>query len=100
MVLIILHIYSQELMNHLRSVYGPILELQMLEETFLARATAEYEARVNSENFIHTDSENKNQWGRTKSQDIENVERKSVFLKYLNTLSMKLKLLSRTYQVE
>ena len=86
-------------MNHLRSVYGPILELQNLEETFLARATAEYEARINSEKFIEETSENKKQWGRTRSQDVESVERKTAFLKYLNTLSMKLKLLSRTYQV-
>ncbi|KAJ8683568.1 hypothetical protein QAD02_019360 [Eretmocerus hayati] len=89
---------SQELMNHLRSVYGPILELQSLEETFLARATAEYEARMKTEKFIVQDSENKLQWGRSKSQDAEDVERRNAFLKYLNTLSMKLKLLSRTYQ--
>lgn len=87
-------------MNHLRSVYGPILELQTLEETFLARATAEYEARMSNEKFIVASSENQKQWGRSKSQDTEDIERKSAFLKYLNTLSMKLKLLSRTYQVK
>lgn len=86
-------------MNHLRSVYGPILELQTLEETFLARATAEYEARISTEKFIAGSSENKKQWGCSKSQDTEDIERRSAFLKYLNTLSMKLKLLSRTYQV-
>ena len=87
-------------MNHLRSVYGPILELQALEETFLARATAEYEARVESEKLIEQDSENRKQWGRSNTQDAENMERRSTFLKYLNMLSMKLKLLSRTYQVK
>ncbi|XP_014213492.1 gamma-tubulin complex component 3 [Copidosoma floridanum] len=89
---------SQELMLHLRSVYGPILELQSLEETFVARATAEYQARVDSEKFIEKTSEIQKQWGCTKSQVAENVERKNTFLKYLSTLSIKLKLLSRTYQ--
>ena len=84
-------------MNHLRSVYGPILELQSLEETFLARATAEYEARMDSEKFIDQGSENK-QWGRTTNKDVEDTERRAAFLKYLSTTSSKLKFLSRTYQ--
>lgn len=86
-------------MNHLRSVYGPILELQGLEETFLARATAEYEERIKTEKFITEESGNKRQWGASKIKDAENADRKSSFSKYLSTLSMKLKLLSRTYQV-
>ncbi|XP_015587434.1 gamma-tubulin complex component 3 [Cephus cinctus] len=89
---------SQELMDHLRSVYGPILDLQNLEENFLARATQEYEARLNEEEFIGVTSEKTKKWGKTKAGDIENSERKSAFMKYLNTLSIQLRLLSRTYQ--
>ncbi|KAL7301860.1 hypothetical protein TKK_0005465 [Trichogramma kaykai] len=89
---------SQELMHHLRTVYNPILELQLLEETFLARASAEYEARTVSEKFIEEGSENQKQWGRSKNKDSEAADRRSAFLKYLSTTSMKLKLLSRTYQ--
>lgn len=81
-------------MNHLRSVYGPILELQNLEETFLERATAEYEARVKFEKSIEN-----TQLSQTNVENEERVDNKSNFLKYLNMLSMKLKLLSGTYQV-
>lgn len=83
-------------MDHLRSVYSPILDLQNLEETFLARATQEYEARLNADTF---QQEQKKKWGRTNKKDQENVEREVAFSKYLNTLSIQLRLLSRTYQV-
>lgn len=86
----------QELMDHLRSVYSPILDLQNLEETFLARATQEYEARLNADNFKQ---EQTKKWGRTNKKDQEIVEREAAFSKYLNTLSIQLRLLSRTYQV-
>lgn len=85
----------QELMNHLRSVYSPILDLQNLEETFLARATQEYEARLN-DNF---GQEQTKKWNRTNKKDQEIIEREAAFSKYLNTLSIQLRLLSRTYQV-
>lgn len=88
----------QELMDHLRSVYSPILDLQNLEETFLARATQEYEARLNAANFVQT-SEQTKKWGRTIKKDQEAIEREAAFSKYLNTLSIHLKLLSKTYQV-
>jgi len=83
-------------MDHLRSVYSPILDLQNLEETFLARATQEYEARLNSDNF---GQEQMTKWGRTNKKDQEITEREAAFSKYLNTLSIQLRLLTRTYQV-
>lgn len=83
-------------MDHLRSVYSPILDLQNLEETFLARATQEYDARFNPDNF---EQEQTKKWGRTNKKDQEIVEREAAFSKYLNTLSIQLRLLSRTYQV-
>lgn len=83
-------------MDHLRSVYSPILDLQNLEETFLARATQEYEARLSADNFKQ---EQTKKWGRTNKKDQEIVEREAAFSKYLNTLSIQLRLLSRTYQV-
>lgn len=83
-------------MDHLRSVYSPILDLQNLEETFLARATQEYEARLNDDNFR---SEQTKKWGRTNKKDQEIEGRDKAFSKYLNTLSIQLRLLSRTYQV-
>ncbi|XP_053594050.1 gamma-tubulin complex component 3 homolog [Microplitis demolitor] len=89
---------SQELMNHLRSVYGPILDLENLEETFLARATQEYEARVSSNKFIEITSEKTKSWGKTNSIDAESTERQNAFTKYLTTLSRQLRVLSRTYQ--
>jgi len=82
-------------MDHLRSVYSPILDLQNLEETFLARATQEYEARSN-DNLGH---EQTKKWSRTNKKDQEIEEREKAFSKYLNTLSIQLRLLSRTYQV-
>lgn len=85
-------------MDHLRSVYSPILDLQNLEETFLARATQEYEARLN-DNFGHTSIEQTKKWGRTNKKDQEIIEREAAFSKYLSTLSIQLRLLSRTYQV-
>lgn len=87
-------------MNRLRSVYKPILELQNLEESFLSRATAEYEARMNSEKFITETSEIQKQWGKTKSQDAAEAERRSGFMKHLSSLSTRLRLLSKTYQVK
>lgn len=86
-------------MDHLRSVYSPILDLQNLEETFLARATQEYEARLNADNFGHTSYEQTKKWGCTNKKDEEIIEREAAFSKYLNTLSIQLRLLSRTYQV-
>ncbi|XP_053984214.1 gamma-tubulin complex component 3 homolog [Hylaeus volcanicus] len=79
---------SQELMDHLRSVYGPILDLLNLEETFLTMATQEYEARM--KDGASLDPANINNAAVTKRQ--------SAFLKYLNTFSIQLRLLSRTYQ--
>ncbi|XP_043288124.1 gamma-tubulin complex component 3 [Venturia canescens] len=89
---------SEELMDHLRSVYGPILDLQNLEETFLARATQEYEIRLSTTKFVDETSEELKKWGRSNSTDLDNNERQAAFTKYLNTLSIQLKLLSRTYQ--
>lgn len=89
---------SQELMDHLRSVYSPILDLQSLVETFLIRATQEYEARLSADNFSQVKSEQLKSWGRTIASDIDNNERQTAFLKYLNTLSIQLRLLYRTYQ--
>lgn len=86
-------------MDHLRSVYGPILDLQNLEETFLARATQEYEIRLSNNKFVDQTSEQLKKWGRSNSTDLDNNERQTAFTKYLNTLSIQLKLLSRTYQV-
>lgn len=89
---------SQELMNHLRSVYNPILELENLEETFLARATQEYEARVSSNKFTQVTSEQTKSWGKSNAVDAETFERQTAFTKYLTTLSRQLRVLSRTYQ--
>ncbi|XP_012278710.1 gamma-tubulin complex component 3 [Orussus abietinus] len=89
---------SKELMDHLRSVYGPILELQNLEETFLARTMQEYEARNRIDKFVDKTSEQTKQWGKCTSDDTENAERQTAFTKYLNTLSIQLKFLSRMYQ--
>ncbi|XP_046746973.1 gamma-tubulin complex component 3 isoform X2 [Diprion similis] len=89
---------SQELMNHLRSVYGPILELQALEETFLERAMQEYEDRKKAENKIENKCEPSKKWGRTTSGDAKDAKRTNIFTKYLATLSLHLKFLSRTYQ--
>ncbi|XP_020297110.1 gamma-tubulin complex component 3 homolog isoform X2 [Pseudomyrmex gracilis] len=86
---------SQQLMDHLRSVYSPILDLQNLEETFLVRATQEYEARFNADKFAQ---EQIKKWGRTSKTDDEAIERDAAFSKYLNKLSIQLRLLSRTYQ--
>ncbi|XP_076756926.1 gamma-tubulin complex component 3 [Xylocopa sonorina] len=79
---------SQELMDHLRSVYGPILDLQNLEETFLTHATLEYEVRLKDNNLSDPSEAN----------DAEITKRQVAFSKYLNTLSIQLRLLSRTYQ--
>ncbi|KAK0087490.1 hypothetical protein PV325_000931 [Microctonus aethiopoides] len=89
---------SQELMDHLRSVYGPILDLQSLEETFLARATEEYEARLNASEFVEASKQKPKMWGQSTSTEAENTERQNIFTKYLSTLSRQLRLLSRTYQ--
>lgn len=83
-------------MDHLRSVYSPILDLQNLEETFLVRATQEYEARFNADKYTQ---EQTKKWGRTSKTDDEVIERDAAFSKYLNKLSIQLRLLSRTYQV-
>ncbi|XP_012268384.2 gamma-tubulin complex component 3 isoform X2 [Athalia rosae] len=89
---------SQELMDHLRSVYRPILELQSLEETFLARAMQEYEERMTAEDIIENKLYPSKKWGRTTSSDAEGSKRTNLFTKYLATLSLNLKLLSRNYQ--
>lgn len=89
---------SQELMDHLRSVYGPILDLQSLEETFLARATEEYEARLNASELVEASKQKPKMWGQSTSTETENTERQNIFTKYLSTLSRQLRLLSRTYQ--
>ncbi|KAK2580582.1 hypothetical protein KPH14_007705 [Odynerus spinipes] len=89
---------SQELMDHLRSVYSPILDLQSLVETFLIRATQEHEARLSADHFSQVKSEQLKSWGRTTASDIDTNERQTAFLKYLNTLSIQLRLLYRTYQ--
>lgn len=89
----------QDLTNHLRSVYSPILELQTLEETFLLRANEEYEALMNEKTFLETTSEQDSKWGSTNSKEAEITERKNAFNKYLNTLSFELKHLSNIYQV-
>lgn len=86
-------------MDHLRSVYGPILELQGLEETFLERAMQEYEERTKAEDIIENKRGPSTKWGRTTSSDAQGAKRATVFSKYLTTLSVHLKLLSRTYQV-
>ena len=87
-------------MDHLRSVYGPILDLQNLEETFLTRATHEYKARLKDNNSVNVkNSLVKNRSDLTENNDAEIVKRQAVFSKYLNTLSIQLRLLSRTYQV-
>ena len=85
-------------MDHLRSVYGPILDLQNLEETFLTRATHEYKARLKDNNSVNVTLV-KNRSDLTENNDAEIVKRQAVFSKYLNTLSIQLRLLSRTYQV-
>ncbi|XP_032676591.1 gamma-tubulin complex component 3 [Odontomachus brunneus] len=84
---------SQRLMDHLRSVYYPIQDLQNHEETFLARATQEYKARLKTDNFAQPKKS-----GRMNKKDQEAIEREAAFSKYLNTFSRQLKLLSRTYQ--
>lgn len=84
-------------MDHLRSVYSPILDLQNLEETFLTHAIQEYEARLNADK--KTLNEQTKKWGRTNKADEETVERKEAFSNYLTLLSRQLKVLSRTYQV-
>lgn len=88
-------------MNHLRSVYSPILELQNLEENFLTRATQEYEVILNAENHVQATYEKPKKLGRTDKKAIqkEGEEREVAFSKYLNILSIQLRLLSRTYQV-
>ncbi|XP_017888838.1 gamma-tubulin complex component 3 homolog [Ceratina calcarata] len=83
---------SQELMDHLRSVYGPILDLQNLEETFLTHATLEYEARLKDNTPLSTNC------SLSENSDAEIAKRQAAFSKYLNTLSIQLRLLSRTYQ--
>ncbi|XP_017795465.1 PREDICTED: gamma-tubulin complex component 3 [Habropoda laboriosa] len=88
---------SQELMDHLRSVYGPILDLQNLEETFLTRATQEYGARLKDNNLLAT-SEPSSRLDFSEVCDAEISKRQIGFSKYLNTLSIQLRLLSRTYQ--
>ena len=80
-------------------MYSPILDLQNLEDTFLTRATQEYEARLKSEKRIMDTNEPTNKWGRSQSSDAENIERQNAFNKYLSTLSRQLKVLSATYQV-
>lgn len=89
---------SQELRDHLRAVYGPILSLQTLEETFLARTSQEYEARLETNKFIDQESEKNKKWGRTMTLDVKNTDRQAIFNKYLTTLSNQLKVLSKTYQ--
>ncbi|XP_035723078.1 gamma-tubulin complex component 3 homolog [Vespa mandarinia] len=89
---------SQELMDHLRSVYSPILDLQSLVETFLIRATQEHEAKLSADNFSQAVSEQTKSWGRSIANDIDTKECQTAFLKYLNTLSIQLRLLYRTYQ--
>lgn len=90
---------AQDLTNHLRSVYSPILELQALEETFLLRANEEYEALMNEKTYVEATSEQDLKWGSTKSKETEIAERKNTFNKYLNSLSFELKHLSNIYQV-
>ncbi|XP_076666493.1 gamma-tubulin complex component 3 isoform X4 [Andrena cerasifolii] len=89
---------SQELMDHLRSVYGPILDLQNLEETFLTRTTKEYETRLVENSSTSTTYVPSNRLEFTGTTDSEVTKRQSTFLKYLNTLAIQLRLLSRTYQ--
>ena len=89
---------SQELMDHLRSVYGPILDLQNLEETFLTRTTKEYEARLEENSSTSTTHVPSNRLEFTGTTDSEVTKRQTTFLKYLNTLAIQLRLLSRTYQ--
>ncbi|XP_076657908.1 gamma-tubulin complex component 3 isoform X1 [Halictus rubicundus] len=85
---------SQELMDHLRSVYGPILDLQNLEETFLKVATREYEARLNDASTTYS----LKRPDHTDHTDEEVTKRQATFLKHMNTLFIQLRLLSRTYQ--
>ena len=89
---------SQELMDHLRSVYGPILDLQNLEETFLTRATQEYEARLKDNYSVNVAYVSSNQLDISDTESAEIAKRQAGFCKYLNTLSIQLRLLSRTYQ--
>lgn len=85
-------------MDHLRSVYGPILDLQNLEETFLTFATQEYEARLKESSSLN---ETDLTFNRLDPMDYNAgvTKRQTTFLKHLNTLSIQLRLLSRTYQV-
>lgn len=92
-----MYYFQQELMDHLRSVYGPILDLQNLEETFLTRATQEYEARSKDKKLLNIHLSSRPDL--PESNDAETNERQAAFSKYLNTLSIQLRLLSRTYQV-
>lgn len=92
-------LFRQELMDHLRSVYGPILDLQNLEETFLTRATHEYEARLKDNNTLNVTLAMSNRLDLSETNDAEISKRQAAFSKYLNTLSIQLRLLSRTYQV-
>ncbi|XP_078049224.1 gamma-tubulin complex component 3 isoform X1 [Augochlora pura] len=89
---------SQELMDHLRSVYGPILDLQNLEETFLKVATREYEARLNETSTLQSNNAASIRPDKADHTDVEMTKRQTTFLKYLNTLLIQLRLLSRTYQ--
>ncbi|XP_076246303.1 gamma-tubulin complex component 3 isoform X4 [Calliopsis andreniformis] len=89
---------SQELMDHLRSVYGPILDLQNLEETFFTLATQEYETRLKENNTLDATYVSSNRLDLSGINDAEASKRYTTFLKYLNTLSIQLRLLSRTYQ--
>ena len=93
------NVFFQELMDHLRSVYGPILDLQNLEETFLTRTTKEYEARLEENSSTSTTYVSSNRLEFTGTTDSEVSKRQTTFLKYLNTLAIQLRLLSRTYQV-
>lgn len=86
-------------MDHLRSVYGPILDLQNLEETFLTRATQEYEARLKDNYSVNVTYVSSNQLDISDTESAEIAKRQAGFSKYLNTLSIQLRLLSRTYQV-
>ncbi|XP_031837668.1 gamma-tubulin complex component 3 isoform X2 [Nomia melanderi] len=89
---------SQELMDHLRSVYGPILDLQNLEETFLKTATREYKARLNESVSLDAAYSGADRLQPIDENDAEVTKRQAAFLKYLNTLFIQLRLLSRTYQ--
>lgn len=86
-------------MDHLRSVYGPILDLQNLEDTFLTLATQEYETRLKENSSLDAMYMRLNRLHVAETSDTEATKRQTTFIKYLNTLSIQLRLLSRTYQV-